>query len=100
MEGVMSSIFTDTGAPEKIEGFEEAFNATWAVIQANDPDRDLKYDCERMTALSQKLAELSADGITDPAELQRLALEAWPLWQLLVKEETGEQEPSVRDATL
>ena len=85
---------------EKIEGFEKAFNTTWAVIQANDPDRDLKYDCERMTALSQKLAELSADGITDPAELQRLALEAWPLWQLLVKEETGEQEPSVRDATL
>jgi hypothetical protein len=100
MEGVMSATSPFECDHEKIEGFEKAFNTTWAVIQANDPDRDLKYDCERMTALSQKLAELSADGITDPAELQRLALEAWPLWQLLVKEETGEQEPSVRDATL
>jgi len=39
-----------------------------------------------MAALSQKLAELSADGITDPAELERLALEAWSLWQTPLKE--------------
>ena len=42
----------------KIEAIEEAFDETWAVIQANEPDRDLKFDCERMTALSQKLAVL------------------------------------------
>jgi hypothetical protein len=66
---------------EKIAAIEEAFDATWTVIQANDPDRDLKYDCERMAALSQKLAELVADGVTDPAELRRLALQAGPLWQ-------------------
>jgi hypothetical protein len=34
-----------------------------------------------MAALSQKIAELSVAGITDPSELRRLALEAWPLWQ-------------------
>ena len=66
---------------EKIKAVEEAFDAAWAVIQANEPERDLKYDCERMTVLSQKIAELSAEGITDPSELRRLALEAWPLWQ-------------------
>ena len=61
---------------EKIQAIEEAFDAAWAFIQANEPERDSKHDCERMTALSQKIAELSAEGITDPSELRRLALEA------------------------
>ena len=30
-----------------------------------------------MAALSQKIGELAADGIIDPAELRRLALESW-----------------------
>jgi hypothetical protein len=77
---------TDTQSPlkcddEKIAAIEEAFDATWTAIQANEPGRDLNYDCERMAALSQKLGELVLNGITDPAELRRLALEAWPLWQ-------------------
>jgi hypothetical protein len=77
---------TDTQSPlkcdnEKIAAIEEAFDTTWTAIQANEPDRDLNYDCERMAALSQKLGELVLNGITDPAELRRLALEAWPLWQ-------------------
>ena len=65
---------------EKIKAVDDAFDAAWAFIQANEPERDSKYDCERMTALSQKIAELSAEGITDPSELRRLALGAWPLW--------------------
>jgi hypothetical protein len=44
-------------------------------------ERDLKYDFERMAALSQKLAELVVDGVTDPTELRKLALEVGPLWQ-------------------
>jgi hypothetical protein len=77
---------TDTQSPlkcdnEKIAAIEEAFDTTWTAIQANEPDRDLNYDCERMAALSQKLGELVLNGVTDPAELSRLALEAWPLWQ-------------------
>lgn len=64
-----------------IEAVEEAFDAAWAVIQTNEPDRDVQYDCERMTALSRKLAALVLDGVTDPAELRDLALAAWPLWQ-------------------
>jgi hypothetical protein len=79
---------------QKIAAIEEAFNTTWAVIQANDPDRDLKYDCERMAALSQKLADLVLEGVTDPAELRRLALEAWPLWQPpLVEDAAPPQTP-------
>ena len=77
---------TDTQSPlkcdnEKIAAIEEAVDTTWTAIQANEPDRDLNYDCERMAALSQKLGELVLNGVTDPAELSRLALEAWPLWQ-------------------
>jgi hypothetical protein len=63
-----------------IKAVEEAFDAAWAIIQTNEPDRDVRYDCERMTALSQKLAALVLDGVTDPAELRDLALAAWPLW--------------------
>ena len=54
---------------ERVAAIDKAFDVTWAVIQANEPDRDLKHDCERMAALSEKLAELTTDGITDPAEL-------------------------------
>ena len=64
-----------------IEAVEEAFDVAWATIQSNEPDRDVQYDCERMTALSQKLAELVLGGIADSAELSQLALAAWPLWR-------------------
>jgi hypothetical protein len=79
MTGTQSPLKCDD---EKIVAIEEAFDATWAVIQAHEPERDLKYDCERMAALSQKLGELILDGITDVSELKRRALEAWPLWQV------------------
>ena len=55
----------------RVAAIEEAFGVTWAVVRANQPDRDLKQDCERMAALSEKLAELTTDGITDPAELKK-----------------------------
>ena len=44
---------------ERVAAIDKAFDVTWAVIQANEPDRDLKHDCERMAALSEKLAELT-----------------------------------------
>jgi hypothetical protein len=87
MEGAMTPNSSFECDHEKIKAVEEAFDAAWAAIQANEPDRDSKYDCERMVALSQKIAELSAEGITDPSKLSRLALEAWPLWQEATIEE-------------
>ena len=66
---------------EKIKAVDDAFERRLGVHSNQRPKRDLKYDCERMTALSQKIAELSAEGVADPTELRRLALEAWPLWQ-------------------
>ena len=41
---------------EKIADIEEAFDATWTVIHAKEPDRDLKYDCERMAVLAKSSA--------------------------------------------
>jgi len=35
---------------------------------------------ELSRALSQKLIELASEGVTDPQELRRLALEAFPAY--------------------
>ncbi len=45
-------------------------------------------------------AELTTDGVTDPAELKRLVLEAWPLWHApLVEDSVPQQQATlVQDA--
>lgn len=57
---------------------EQAFDATWTVLQARDPLRDFEQDYELKTALSRKLMGLAADGVTDPIELREWALEGLP----------------------
>ena len=57
---------------------EQAFNATWKVLQARDPLRDLEQDYELKIALNRKLMGLAADGVTDPIELREWALEGLP----------------------
>lgn len=59
---------------ERVAAIQQAFNAAWEFIQTNNPDRDPEHDCDLMAALSQKLGELAAEGISDPEELKRLAL--------------------------
>ena len=65
----------------KITGaVEEAFEAVWAVIKANDQAGiEIETDCERRVELSRKLAELVVDGITDVAELRGRALASFGL---------------------
>jgi hypothetical protein len=65
--------------PKTLDALGEAFDATWVVLQARDPFRDLERDSELKTALSQKLMTLVADGVTDPIELREWALESLPL---------------------
>jgi hypothetical protein len=48
------------------------------VLQARDPLRDFLRDTELQDALSRKLMELAADGVTDPIELREWALEGLP----------------------
>ena len=59
---------------------EEAFEAVWAVIKANDQAGiEIETDCERRAELSRKLAELVVEGITDVAELRGRALASFGL---------------------
>lgn len=64
--------------PKALEALGQAFDATWVVLQARDPFRDFLRDTELQDALSQKLMELAADGVTDPIELREWALEGLP----------------------
>ena len=50
------------------------------VIRAHEPGANKARMAELSMALSHKLIELAAEGITDPQELQRLALEAFPAY--------------------
>jgi len=56
--------------PKITSAVDEAYEAVWAAIQISEPVRDQKTDCERRVELSQKLASLVVDGVTDPAELR------------------------------
>ena len=62
--------------PKLRSTIEQAFNATWTVLQARDPLRDFEEDDE--LRLNRKLMGLAADGVTDPIELQEWALEVLP----------------------
>ena len=57
---------------------EQAFDATWTVLQARNAFRDFDRDNELQTALSQTLATLAVEGVTDPIELRERALESLP----------------------
>jgi hypothetical protein len=65
--------------PKITSAVDEAYEAVWAAIQIGEPVRDQKTDCERRVELSQKLASLVVDGVTDPAELRDRALASMSL---------------------
>ena len=64
--------------PKTLESLNQAFEASWVVLQARDPFRDFQRDTELKSALNQKLMGLAADGVTDPIELREWALEGLP----------------------
>jgi hypothetical protein len=66
--------------PIVLASIEQAFDATWPVIRAHEAGADKARMAELTMALSHKLIELAADGVTDPQELWRLALEAFPAY--------------------
>jgi hypothetical protein len=59
--------------------FSGHFDTTWPVIRAREGGNDKARMAELSMALSCRLAEFAANGVTDPHELQRLALETFPL---------------------
>jgi len=50
----------------------------WPVIRGHECDEDKPRIAELSMELSRKLVELAANGVTDPQELRRLALETFP----------------------
>jgi hypothetical protein len=65
--------------PVVLAAIERAFDATWPVIRAHEAGNDKARIAELSMMLSHKLVELAANGVTDPQELRRLALEAFIL---------------------
>jgi len=61
--------------PALLAAVEQAFDATWTVLEAREPFRDFDKDNELKTELSHKLNALAADGVTDAIELREWALE-------------------------
>jgi hypothetical protein len=64
--------------PVVFAAIERAFDATWPVIRAHEAGNSKARIAELSMMLSHKLVELAADGVTDPQELRRLALETFP----------------------
>jgi hypothetical protein len=62
-----------------LAAIERAFDATWPVIRAHEAGANKARMRELSRALSHKLIELASEGVTDPQELRKLALEAFPL---------------------
>ncbi len=65
-------------SPEVLAAVREAFDAVWATLYAHVPPGEEMSE-QVSISLSQTLAALAADGITDPQELRRRALETMAL---------------------
>src|SRR5262245_65870925 len=52
--------------PEQMQLLQEAFDATWAELATHLPSPNGKTDHELRTAISEKLCDLAATGVTDP----------------------------------
>ena len=52
--------------PIVLASIEQAFDATWPVIRAHEAGANKARMAELSMALSHKLIELAAEGITDP----------------------------------
>jgi hypothetical protein len=62
-------------SPSTLEAIEEAFNSVWRTLYAHVTS-DNRQSGELRIQLSQTLVALASDGITDPRELRRKALES------------------------
>ena len=70
---------SDLYDPEMLAVMEQAFNATWAVLEAHDISHDQTKNDELRMALSRIIVALVAQGVTDPGWLRKMALESMPL---------------------
>jgi hypothetical protein len=68
----------DSSSPSILDTIDQAFEAVWRMLYAHMPPEN-ELSMELKIALSQTLIALAADGVTDPRELRRRALESMVL---------------------
>jgi hypothetical protein len=75
----MGSFKAPDGAfqPDQIDILTKAFDAVWQTLIAHRPSQ--ADNDELRTAISKRLCELAAAGITDVQELRRVTLDALEL---------------------
>jgi hypothetical protein len=59
-----------------LANLSKAFEATWEILHARDSSRDADAEDDLRLAVSGKLLELAAEGLTDPEELRDRVLES------------------------
>ena len=65
-------------SPELLGSMEQAFKAVWQLLYAHMPiESDNAHELQ--IKLSQTLVSLASDGVTDPADLRRKAIETMAL---------------------
>lgn len=57
-----------------LANLSKAFEATWEVLRARDSSRDVNAEDDLRLAVSGKLLELAAEGVTDPEEIRNRAV--------------------------
>jgi len=57
-----------------LANLSKAFEATWEGLRARDSSRDVDAEDDLRLAVSGKLLELAAEGVTDPEEIRNRAV--------------------------
>jgi hypothetical protein len=72
----MGSIIEQSFENSTLANLSKAFEATWKVLHTRNPPCDADAEVDLRLALSGKLLELAANGVTDPKELQNRVLQS------------------------
>ena len=65
--------------PKTLVAIDLAFDGAWDVLETRDLLARFANDRELQAELSQRLAVLASDGVSDPDELRRQVLASFPL---------------------
>ena len=72
----MGAIIEQSFENSTLANLSKAFEATWEVLHTGNPPRDAEAEDDLRLAVSGKLLQLAANGVTDPKELQNRVLES------------------------